>query len=462
MSVTLAMLLYSVSFFHIWYAKEARFYALLTFLSLGTVFCALLCLEKASAPRLLALALVLSASLFVHNMAWFYLPGLAVFWFVYPSERKLRDRCKDALIIAAISMLFYAPWLPTLKNQMRQVHDFLVLPKPRFRDLLETLCLLCSFDTRTFQDMFRNHFHTQVLFGFWTWAPAFLMVFSLCVIGALYAVCPVERRKSAALLAYSTLPILLVFLDSRLFTSIYVNRVFTGAGVLILLVLCAPIAFQVGNRKKFFQCVGLLLLLGATISALGYLRRERKEDWRGVTLYLLKIPERQRLAVVVLDYCQVLVDYYSVQLFNSRSLLEVTGLKTRFEPPAPDFEALINQNDRTVDAVEVLTRAMDSGRYKEIDFALQPTAPPVKELTLFLTEHCASVAVIEFHWLEVRRCFLQPKRQSCKQADRMLPPWRQFPCPAKVSFPRATLFSMERIVFSRNPGTDSATDVATR
>ena len=89
MSVALAMMLYSVSFFQVWYAKEARCYALLVFLSLGSVYCVLLCLEKASALRLLGLALVLSASLYTHNVAWFYLPDWRYFGLFIPRRCRL-------------------------------------------------------------------------------------------------------------------------------------------------------------------------------------------------------------------------------------------------------------------------------------------------------------------------------------------------------------------------------------
>ena len=409
MSVALAMMLYSVSFFQIWYAKEARCYALLVFLSLGSVYCVLLCLERANAPRLLGLAVALSASLYTHNMAWFYLPGLAVLWFIYPSEMAMGARLRNASIVAAVALLSYVPWLPSLGEQMRSVRTTAGFPKPRVRDVLETLCILSGFDTRTFQDIFRDHLHSQRLFGFWTWAPTFLIVFILCVIGGLCAVRSTDRRKCGALLVYAVLPILLVFLDSRLSTPIYVNRTFTGTCVLIPLVLCAPVAFWVGNRKMLFQFIAFVVLAGTAISAFGYLRRERREDWRGVTEYLLKLPERPRLVVVVLDYCQVLVHYYSAGLFKSYPPIEITGLKTKFDPPGLGFEASISQDERTVDPMAMLSRAMDSGRYKEIDFALQPSAPPTKGITDYLTTHCASVEVVEFHWLEVRRCFVQSK-----------------------------------------------------
>src|SRR5262249_9761587 len=147
----------------------------------------------------------------------------------------------------------------------------------------------------------------------------------------------------------------LVFLDSHLWTPIYIDRTFTGSCVLIPLILCAPIAFQVGNRKKMFQFIALSVLLGTAASAFGYLRRERTEDWRGVTEYLLKLPERPRLVVVVLDYCQVLVHYYATGSFKIYPPIEITGLRTKFNPPEPGFEDAINEDERTVEPMAIVS-----------------------------------------------------------------------------------------------------------
>ncbi len=129
--------------------------------------------------------------------------------------------------------MIYLPWLPNLRAQMRLVHGVFWMPKPRARDLLETLCIVSGIDTRTLQDLFRRYFYSRTPVRFLDWAPAFLLAFFLCVIGTLYSVRPVDRRKSAALLTYSVVPVLLVFLDRRLFTPVYVNRAFIGCCVLL-------------------------------------------------------------------------------------------------------------------------------------------------------------------------------------------------------------------------------------
>jgi hypothetical protein len=93
------------------------------------------------------------------------------------------------------------------------------MPKPRARDLLETLCIVSGARYRTFSDA---TFMAEPV-RFLDWAPAFLLVFFLCVIGTLYSGRPLDRRKSTALLTYSVVPVLLAFLDSQLFRTVYVN-----------------------------------------------------------------------------------------------------------------------------------------------------------------------------------------------------------------------------------------------
>jgi uncharacterized membrane protein len=411
-AVTLAMILYAVSFLQVWYAHEARFYALFVFLSLGSVYCLLLCLENCSALRLSGLVLFLSACLYTHNMTFFYLPGMAVMWFVYPAERRLLARVRDGLLVCSVVLLLYVPWLPTLSAQLQRIHRGFTLATPKARDLLDSLCVLSGFDTSTLQDVFRGRFHTR-LFGYWTWAPAVLMVFGLCVCGGVYAVRSADRRKTIALAVYALSPVALVFAFSRVSNPIYITRVFLGCCAVLPMVLAAPIAFQGGNRRNVFQVVGLLVLLGTVVSAAGYLRRERKEDWRGATEYLVQLPERERLAVIVPDIALPLVHYYAAGLSKPGPAIEFTGLLTRYDPPDTDLERRILQlyDDPKTDMLALLSHEMASGRYKEVDVAMRPFEPGmVKPMLEYLAAHCASIEVVEFHWVDVRRCSVRSTR----------------------------------------------------
>jgi mannosyltransferase len=407
-AVALATALYAVSFYQVWYSKEARCYALLVFLCLGSVYCLLNCLDKSNPYGLLGLTLCVTASLYTHNMALFYLPGLALIWSIYPGRRQLASRFKDALIVFAAGSLLYAPWIGMLRVQMRGIKGNFWAAMPRPRDLLDTLCVMAGIDTATLQTVFRNRFHGQHLFGFWTWAPLVLLILVICVLGSSYQVARADRLKAAALAGYALLPIVLVFIDSRVSTSVYINRLFLAPCAVLPIVLCSPIAFQSGGRRLAFLSIGLLFLSGTIVSTFGYLRTEQKEDWRGVTSYLVGLPEERRLAVIVPDFAQVIVHDYAAQS-PMNPPLEMTGLLTRYDPPDLDLPTQIFPNQGNGGSVALLSQAMTSGKYQEVDVAMRPDAWPllVQPALQYLQTHCNSISVVQFHWLQIDRCFVQ-------------------------------------------------------
>jgi len=406
-AVTLAMMLYAVSYFQVWYAKEARCYTLLVFLSLGSVYSLILYLENRNLFRLCSLSLFLAASLYTHNIAFFDLPGMIVIWLIYPRERMSLGRVRDGLLVCSIVLLLYVPWLPTLAAQSQRIHRGFTLAIPQIQDLLDSVCVLSGFDTRALQTVFRGPLHTRI-FGFWTWAPGLLVILGFCLIGGLYRVRSTDRRKTTALAVYVLSPLVLVFALSRVSNPIYVTRLFLGSGALLPILFCAPIAFQVGKRQRAFQVAGLGVLVGAVVSFDGYFRREQKEDWRGVTKYLLQLPEKERLVVIEPDIALPLVQYYEAKLSKLSPSIKFTGLLTGFNPPDSDLEKRILGfwDDPNTDKLAVLSHEMASGKYKEIDLTMrQPTDLPtlVKPVLKYLIAHCTSIETIDFCRIEVRR-----------------------------------------------------------
>ncbi len=410
MAVTFAMALYAVAFFQVWHARNARFYALLIFLSLGTVYCLLLYLENRRLAPFCGLVLFLALSLYTHNMVLLYLPGFVVLWLVYPAERTLLARLKDGLLAASVVLLLYLPWVPTLLAQVQTIRRVPEFPTPRVGELLDSLFILFGFDPRTLQTVFRDQLriHISRLFGFWTWTPLLLLVVVVCILGGLLAARIVDRRKTAALAAYALGPVLLTFAYSRVSNAVYQTQVFSGCCSVLPLLLAAPIAFQVGNLRKAFLGVGLVVLVLAVVSGPGYLRREHKEDWRGATQYLVQLPERDRLVVIVPDLGLPLVHYYAAGLSKSGPRFELTGLLTRFDPSDIDLEKRMIDllSDPHADDLALLTQEMASSRYKEVDVVMSSGLFPVRIkpiLWKYLAARSTSSEIVEFHGLEVRR-----------------------------------------------------------
>ncbi len=402
----LGLMLFSFSYFQIWYAKEARSYALLDLLLLTTVYCILEYLAQPTQLRLIGVAIALASTLYTHNMAQFYLPGFMAFWFLYPSTMTFRMRLKKASLVGVIVLALYIPWLPVLVKQIVSVHAYFWAPKPRVSDLLYSLFTFCGLDASVLQDL-RQHLPIERFSGFRTLTMMLLAVLFACVAGAWWKVGSIDRWKSVSLQVLALSPIALVFMYSRISRSVYVDRNLIGACALMPIVLCAPIAVQRANMRKSFEIISVIVLCGSVASL--SMRQQGKDDWRGVTQYLLKIPEQRRLVVVFQPFCQILVNYYATGLSEPYAKPEITGLIADLHQP-PAGEGIL-PNLQTADPEAFLSAAMNTGKYKEIDVALQleRLPPRVQGISGFLSENCSSVQVVSFGNLGVSRCFTRQK-----------------------------------------------------
>jgi hypothetical protein len=305
-------------------------------------------------------------------------------------------------------LVIYLPWAPTMLEQLRSVRGGFWIAKPTAKSFFDSLCALSGFDSATFQALFRRMIYVPHLFGVLTWGPMVLLILVWCAVGGLTAVRAADRRKTVALLSFSMTPFPLVFLYSHISSSVYINRIFSGSGFLLPMLACVPIAFQAGRRRASAQFLGLVMIVLVAASTFGYLRREQKEDWRGVTAYLARDADTERLWVIVPDLAQVLVDHYARLLPNSYLRPAMTGLTTKFKPPNGFIGDPFNP-----DVTGILSNAIRSGRYREVDVAIQSNMPPITTPlyitpTLnYLAGHCRSIETVQFYLLDVERCVVR-------------------------------------------------------
>jgi 4-amino-4-deoxy-L-arabinose transferase-like glycosyltransferase len=400
----IALAFTSLSYFPVWYAKEVRPYAFLEFVSCLCVYCMVLALEKTTIVRLLLVSLCITAVLYTHTMTLFYMPGIVIFWMCYPSELGARGRLKNAALVGVVVLLLYAPWIRTLWMQVRWVHAGFWPAKPDFAAMLKTICTYCGVDTEDLQLALRARLSGTRLFGFLTWMPLVMLALGIGLVHGIASKEAVVRRKVLAISAVATLPILLAFVDSRLLTSVFVPRVFIGAGVFLPLLFCFPIAFS-RNWSIYLRvapAVTILLLAALSLSV----QHEERDNWRGVTRYVLSLPEPDREVFAFQPYCQMLLDYYSNQLTHPGRSVQIKGLMTKAEiedpaNPTPHIPVLAN-----ADPLGMLSDAIGSRRYKEIDVALQMYRLPPSLIAMpsFLQTHCSSVSATDFGGMRVTRC----------------------------------------------------------
>ena len=109
-----AAFLLAISPLHVHYSREARNYTLLLLLVLLSFAAAARVRQRGSRSDVVALALLLAATLYTHTIAAFAALGVLVAWACFPLDRRAIGRLALAAALAGIAL---APWLPQLLRQ---------------------------------------------------------------------------------------------------------------------------------------------------------------------------------------------------------------------------------------------------------------------------------------------------------------------------------------------------------
>jgi mannosyltransferase len=384
LGVTVAMWLYALSSFQAHYARDARFYGVLCFFALAGVYSLIEFLETRSYLAFVFVVISVSAGLYTHNMMFFYLPGLAVLWIVYPVGPRLGRRILDGLLCVIAVFLLFSPWLANLIAQTKLVSKSFWIPRPTFGDLADTLCALSGLDPRYVARFTAHSMHLSFLDRGRLFRLGFVVLLLICTFGALAQAISANRRKVAALLGFALGPILLVFFYSRSGAQpIFLDRAFIASSATIPLVLAGCVAYQSGRRRKtLFTSLAVVLIVAVGISLTGFFSQFQNEDWRGATTRLLSLPAERRLVVFVANAGQVLFDYYAAQSSNLSARPEETGLPEKFNYQDLAHAGLgfnLSSFDRA-SALQPLQQALESQKFIEIDVVTAHIPLSLREL----------------------------------------------------------------------------------
>jgi hypothetical protein len=223
------------------------------------------------------------------------------------------------ILLDFLALVLYLPWTPTLLKQLALVHSSFWLPRPTVRTLFLTGPLIAGFYldylnlelvAARFLPLSAHTLRTSVLAG------ANLLAAAL-IVGGFWRASRAEKAGNVALLSFCLLPILALFLVSRVTTPIFLDRLFIASSAVFPIVFACPLAAHAGRRNTsaiFFSCLGILPAAATTLSALGFLRYQQKENYRGAIGFLLGIPESNRPIVFLCGSDKDLFDYYSRRL----------------------------------------------------------------------------------------------------------------------------------------------------
>lgn len=386
LAVALAVCLFAFSTKQIWYSREARAYEVASFFALVALYALILFLDKRSATSFATIVLSATATLYLHNMMFFYLLALNVTWLIYPSERSWVERFKELFLADALIGLLYLPWAFSLLTQVAAVQGNLWwIPKPTVWTLASTLKEMSGLEP-TYLIAFAGRFlplsPRMVRVGV---VGALDLLWVAMLAGGFWRVSNRNRLRNFSLLLWGLLPILAVFVLSQKMP-LYLDRIFTASSAVFPIVFAFALALHKGPKGRVWYGLLGIALVGATaLSALGFLRyreaaEKSNEDWRATTSSLLRIPEKNRLIVFVPPGGEILFDYYAQQFPAMDQNVPRIGLPASFNSQFPPPKG------RSIDDQEInrLKLAVESKKYSEIDLVLVHNVDPHWQLFNYL------------------------------------------------------------------------------
>jgi hypothetical protein len=401
-AILLAMALGAASVMQITYAQEARCYALLGLGCLVALYALHLFLERRRPWALALLILATTFTLYLHNIAFFYLLALDLAWLILPASTPPRRRIGDLLLANVLIGLLYLPWVPGLLSQLRWVQSNFWVPRPSGRDLVNVLSQLMGVQPQYPGGDYNRLIPPQV----------YLMVNLLALLALLWPLrLPRLRRRTFALLVYALLPVVGVYLYSLVAKPLFMSRPLIGSSLVFPLLLAMPFASDAAERQRtralplaVARAAPLLILLWAAISSAAFLRFERKEDWREASRYVMDLTPAPRAVFFVANEGQVIYGYYQQRERSpaapppALSGLPVGFLET--DPPIP-AQRVLGEDD-----LAHLSAVLGSGAYQEVDLVLthQPWSNPRHLPQAWLITHgWRCIAAADFWKIRVER-----------------------------------------------------------
>ncbi|MBI5958101.1 MAG: glycosyltransferase family 39 protein [Chloroflexi bacterium] len=262
----------AVNPFHIWLSRTARPYSMLFVLSLLICYFFLMLL-RGNRSRAIWIGFTLSSMLaYSTHFTAIALPAAQylLFAFMLRQQYKLLRRWMAAQVIAVIPALGWA--YVVLSQPLSVASEW--IPRPELRDLPLTLWNM----TLGYDGLFE-----------WHMVPGLMIVTMGLIFGFNYAAEErMKNRREYFWMWMIIITIIPVFLMSRFFVSIYVDRYFTLIlPAVLLLIMQGWLSFSWHSRLLFRLAMLTIVITGLyTVLFAFYAGSYRRDDWRSVAEYV--------------------------------------------------------------------------------------------------------------------------------------------------------------------------------
>jgi 4-amino-4-deoxy-L-arabinose transferase-like glycosyltransferase len=350
----------SLSFMQLWYAQEARGYAMMAFLAVAAFDCVQRHLAARDRRWLMVLPILFAAAMYTHNMMAPYVMGILLGWLVLPSEHSFSRRIAEILAVTAIAGLLYLPWaIAGLPEQMEMIrHGFWADPLNHgtFFSILFSLAGVKSYWSAA---NVLDPFHLRIADGNCPVIIAAVLLGISAITSILFQRGP-RRRAAIGLLLAALFPPLFVALYSIVRTPLFIDKLFVPSATLLPIFAMLPLGMRLSGLPRLLAWIGAgLLLFMSGVTLVGYQKEGNKEDWRDAAATVAQLPADHRLIIFIANDGQLPFDYY----YPYRRGDEATGVPGGFfdlNPPRTMRRA-IKSGD-----LDSLKSRLDTGHYDQI------------------------------------------------------------------------------------------------
>ena len=460
----LAMALFALSPMAVQFSQEARSYSLGAMLALGSLWGMFVFLNEGRRLAFVIALVCAGASVWLHNMMWFYLAALNAAWLLAPARAPapagvpVRTRLLSLVLLDVIIVAAYLPWVPSLLGQMRWLRGNFWATVPSLGNLKEVLGLIAGsnlYHVSSLCHVLRMPGMVGVATQAAIWVSAGLLV--VAAVGRRggaaesrlglrndraepsrgekqfnrdIAKCAKRNAKNtsaflffaspsrssryrgwfgrgtvapsplAALAAFAILPVLAVFVHAQTGQSYFIVKIFATSALVFPLAIA--MAADRFPIRRVGMILGLLLLAGSVTSTWGYFRWEVKEDWRGACRYVNTLDTKGTLVVFVANEGEYLYDYYCRQ--DGVAPLAKTGLPQGFFDLQPPRTI---QRVKSAADMDRLARRIEAEQVSRIVLVLSHThwSDPANLATTYMDQHFSLAETRPFDLVEVREYF---------------------------------------------------------
>ncbi|MCB0376555.1 MAG: glycosyltransferase family 39 protein, partial [Sinomicrobium sp.] len=239
-----SLVIMAVSPFHIWYAQEARVYALASFLSLAMLYAFLVAMRDNRWWQWLVFSVTGALALMATYFNVFILVLLPVYLKFGPYRNRFRNWLLAMLVMGGIC----APLLPLVTAQLDFVQKDFWLPEPTpvvalFTGLIFSLGYSGSI--------------VQYAAG--------LVIFGILFVWGLYRLVVTDWVKALFLGLLFLLPLVLVYVISHYLTPVYINRQLLIFSPFFYLLVAQGIDAVPSQKDRRIALVCVVLLLGSCL-----------------------------------------------------------------------------------------------------------------------------------------------------------------------------------------------------